>query len=602
MQRLSGASPTPQSEHERSPRSDHDDTNYEMPFKTFMDTMLSANIAKGLSSDVAEDARRWQQALMTQRIDEVIDRLAKAGSPETLDPRNMWASTSSVRCSSNAGSCFSRRGRFRTLQLLNTVVAITVMLSVVSLSLSMDYCVDCDVWFYAEMVAAIIFVAELLIKLYIFGYEEFLFGDDRMWNWSDMLITILDFLEVGMSMLHRIGDLEGVHTFSVGTVLVALRSLRILRFARLVKMLRSPLLRELANILQGFMLGLPALLWVVMVIWIVLWVIGAAFRHLIGPGAGEELLTERCGFDGDSMDAGEHALTIETFPECGDRHRLYGDEYCSTVIGCSFTVFRCMIGDCSSKGGHSLPAHLSAGYKLRFDIVYVFGMIILIFGLFNVITAVFVESTMRGLAAQDTRIKRQEKYHVKHVKRALERLVRRIALISETYKKTRDLDEATDSQGSAFQGLVRRVFGSAWLPSRNALVVRAASSASGIGLAVDPSQLTLSEGAFNEVLRDEGVQCILDELDVNLGTDNASLFRIFKKDREGQLPLAEMLVTLMMLRGDTSKVDFIGPSVMIGGLREELRGDVHKVQEMLLSTRQVLVSCQRQLRELAGER
>ncbi|CAK0797809.1 unnamed protein product [Prorocentrum cordatum] len=384
MQRLSGVSPPLEEEEGRSPWSDHDDANYKMPFKIFVDTMLSTNIAKGLSNDIAEDARRWQQALMTQPIDEVVDRLAKTGCPEAQGS-SMWASRSSVFYASNTWSLFSRRGRLRILQLLNTVVAFTVMLSVISLSLSMDYCLDCEVWFYVELVAAIIFVAELLIKLYIFGIQEFLFGDDRLWNWNDMLITVLDSLEVGTSTLYRIQGQDGNQIFSVGTVLVALRTLRILRFARLVKMLRSPLLHELANILQGFMLGLPALLWVVMVIWIVLWVIGAAFRHLIGPEAGGELLTDKCGFDGDSMDTSAiaHAATIQMFPECGDRHRLYGDEYCSTVIGCSFTVFRCMIGDCNSKGGHSLPAHLSAGYKLRFDLMYVFGMIVLIFGLFN---------------------------------------------------------------------------------------------------------------------------------------------------------------------------------------------------------------------------
>ncbi|CAK0869779.1 unnamed protein product, partial [Prorocentrum cordatum] len=534
----------------RPDRSDDDDADFEMPFKAFVDIMLCKNISKGLSPEVAEEARCWQKALMTETIEEVIDRLAKSGSPEACSPSpeawsksRMWASRSSVR-STKEVTGYRERCKVKALPVLNAVVVVTVFVSVISLSLSMDYCIDCEAWFYVEMIAALIFVTELLIKFCIFGYAEFLFGDDWMWNWSDASITIVDFLEVGMRVLVRTGDVDIDQTISVGTVLVALRTLRILRFARLVKMARSPLLHELASILHGFVLGSRALLWVLMVIWIVLWVTGATFRQVIGPKAGQELLTDWCGFDGDTMHEAENAAKIEMFPECGSRHRLYADEYCSTVVGCSFTVFRCMIGDCSSKGGQSLPAHFSAGYKIRFDLIYVFGMIVLIFGLFNIIqrlTAVFVESTMKGLAAQDTRIKRQEKYQVKHVRRALERLVRRITVISDTYKRARDHGEAQRKMGS-FNRLFGTLVGSSWLSRWKAC--HADSHYSGRPLSsrpIDPSQLTLSECAFNEVLRDESVQCILDELDVNLGTDTASIFRIFRKDREGHLPLSEML-------------------------------------------------------------
>jgi hypothetical protein len=254
-----------------------------------------------------------------------------------------------------------------------------------------------------------------------------------------------------------------------------------------------------------------------------------------------------------------------------------------------------MIGDCSSRGGQSIAAHLSDGYKLRFDFVYILGMIVLIFGLFNIITAVFVESTMKGIASEDTRIKRQEKYQVKYVKGALDRLVQRIAVISETYQQAIDFDTGTKlSIGAKF---FKNVFNPIWDSTTNTN-----KDLWSVPTTVDPSQISLSEGAFNEVLRDERVQRILDELDINLGTDNASLFHIFTKDSEGQVPLPEMLNTVMMLRGGTSKADFIGPSVMIGGLGDELRGEIHAVQEMIQTNHKVLRRCQRQIWELADKR
>jgi len=324
-------------------------------------------------------------------------------------------------------------------------------------------------------------------------------------------------------------------------------------------------------------------------------VIGAVFRFAIGPDAGEELLSDRCGFDGDHINARGYEEVINDFPECAITHRLYAAEYCPTVISCSFTVFRCIIGDCSSRGGQSLPAHFSAGYGLTFDFAYGFGMVVLIFGLFNVITAVFVESTMKGLAAQDSIVKRQKKYRVTHVKRALWKLVQRIAVISDTYQNSHDVDEEQQSAESKMSDVFKSIFDSAWLQPRQAERFQPSHT-------IDATEITLSEPAFNEVLKDEGVQSILDDLDIDLGTDSSSVFRIFEKDRKGQLPLVKMLDTLMLLRGSTSKVDFLGPSVMIQGLRDELRHDVHKIQEMVLVTRRAIGTCQHQIQNLADER
>jgi hypothetical protein len=358
-------------------------------------------------------------------------------------------------------------------------------------------------------------------------------------------------------------------------------------------MLRSPLLKELANMLQGFMLGLPALLWVFVLIWIVVWVLGAALRSVVGPKPGDELLTDKCGFNGDNAFGPDNTDVIEEFPECANRAKLYADEYCPTVAKCSFTVFRCMIGDCSSKGGQSLPGHLSAGYKERFEFVYVLGMIVLIFGLFNIITAVFVESTMKGLAAEDRQVKRQEKYQVKHVKRALQHLVQRIANISEIYKASNDQDEENIQMSTGVR-LFKRLQNSMFSSSRSPSHENQPST--------DLSKLTLSEGAFNEVLKDDVVQCILCELDIDLGTDNAGVFHLFKTDSEGQLPLPEMLVTMMKVRGDTSKADFIGPSVLIKTLTEAMHGDIQELQEMILASHKVLQKCQRQILQLAEHR
>jgi hypothetical protein len=191
--------------------------------------------------------------------------------------------------------------------------------------------------------------------------------------------------DIGLTLLIQESD-----NLEFGRFVLVLRFFRLMRLARLLKLVHSPLIRELSNMLIGFVLGSPALFWVSILIWVVVAVVAMSLRIAVGPYPGDDLLVDKCGHP-DSLD-----VTEDTDPACL-KHRLYAEEYCGSLTKCMFTVFRCMIGDCSSSGGQSLAAHLSAGYGLRFDFVYLTGMIVTMFGLFNVITAIFVEATMVGL-------------------------------------------------------------------------------------------------------------------------------------------------------------------------------------------------------------
>ena len=75
-----------------------------------------------------------------------------------------------------------------------------------------------------------------------------------------------------------------------------------------------------------------------------------------------------------------------------------------------FSVFRCIIGDCTTHGGESLVMVFSDGFGMGFDLIYAFAMVVVTFGLFNIITAIFVEATLKGLKASD----RQQKFARAH--------------------------------------------------------------------------------------------------------------------------------------------------------------------------------------------
>ena len=62
-----------------------------------------------------------------------------------------------------------------------------------------------------------------------------------------------------------------------------MRLLRVARVARLMKFLHSPLLRDFANMLAGFLIGIPALMWVMVLLFVVVYIMALVFRQALGP-------------------------------------------------------------------------------------------------------------------------------------------------------------------------------------------------------------------------------------------------------------------------------------------------------------------------------
>ena len=50
-----------------------------------------------------------------------------------------------------------------------------------------------------------------------------------------------------------------------------------------MKFLHSPLLRDFANMLAGFLIGIPALMWVMVLLFVVVYIMALVFRQALGP-------------------------------------------------------------------------------------------------------------------------------------------------------------------------------------------------------------------------------------------------------------------------------------------------------------------------------
>jgi len=311
---------------------------------------------------------------------------------------------------------------------------------------------------------------------------------------------------------------------SASRVTVMARALRCTRVMRLMKLLRSPLLRELANMLVGFVIGIPALFWTLILFILVLYMLGFVFRLAFGPSTGQSFMAT-CGYGDDITDLADEVCKV---------HFLYGEEFFGTVAQAMFTSFRFMLGDYSTRGGKSLVVAFSQGYGMRFQVLFVSWMVLVIFGLFNIITAIFVDSTISGLKHNDVKKKYARQYERSFVKAKLKELVSRLHVLH-----------------NARQGL----------RSANSRLSRVGN--------VSAAEMELDEEEFVEVMGDDVVASLLEELDVAMFHPPA-MFDIFDPEGNGRVCLNDMVQAILKLRGEPQKGDMIAAWVSLRSLHEKL--------------------------------
>jgi len=508
-----------------------------MPFNMFVELMLMADLPSHVGREMAEDIADIQDVFLSDDIEDVIWRVSHRQAVFQM-PYDQGEEASTTKW----------------MSMLNTLAGATVVVSLVFLSLSLDFSPNWPGWIAFEAIFLCVFVLEIVVKMWLLGWTKFCCGPECHVNWLDTFITMTALFD----LLTSIATFNS--TQSAARITMVLRVLRLSRVVRLLKLLQTPLLHSLANLLSGFVIGVPWLLWVLVLLISVLFIMGIIFRYMLGPVTGEGMLST-CGY-GDDADV--------TNPEC-KVHYLYGEEFFGSVHKSMFTVFRCMIGDCTTKGGQALTVHFSQGFGLRFDTVYFIGMVIVIFGLFNIITSIFVEATLSGLKHNDVQRKYHKLYEARYVEGKLKALVRRINEILAFRESNRD--GRTFSLNSIFWGEDRsRPLG-------------------------DGGNFTLSEAQFVTVMQDSVVNVIFDDLDV-VQFNRTGLFEMFDTNGSGSISVVELVETLVKLRGDPQKSDMVAAWVGLRALHEKFEC----FQMLLLENQKMMLNNQERLRTAVGSK
>merc|ERR1712137_497002 len=153
--------------------------------------------------------------------------------------------------------------------------------------------------------------------------------------------------------------------------LTILRLIRLTRLARLVRVFRLKSLRELTLMVKGLFGGMATLFWAIVLLFVIIFVFGVFMTELV------------------AMSVSKDELFLE------DVVPLF-----RTLEESMATLFRCFTGDCSSEAGRPLVPTMTRTFGVFFAVGWIGCIMLVTFGVFNLIMAVYIENTLSSAKTQ----------------------------------------------------------------------------------------------------------------------------------------------------------------------------------------------------------
>jgi len=252
------------------------------------------------------------------------------------------------------------------------------------------------------------------------------------------------------------------------------------------------------------MYGIRTMMWVMLLLLIIIYCIGVALRQLIGPeqAFGCHEVSSRC-------------TNSQVYL---DHHR---DDLFSTVLRSMFTVFRCFIDGCAAPDGTPIMTYMYNIYRWWAMLVYVVCTLMVSFGLFNIIMAIFVENTLDSARTNESR--RLQLKHHEYVKAA--------------HQLNSVILEFVGCEGE--------------------------DNTSGV--------TGMSKATFCQIVGHPRVAEKLQDLDISIPRKE-DLFEILDADMSGAVSVQELVQGLMKLRGFAGKADSVASLLAIRALQRSLSG------------------------------
>eukprot|EP00929_Paragymnodinium_shiwhaense_P056801 TRINITY_DN28442_c0_g2_i1.p1 TRINITY_DN28442_c0_g2~~TRINITY_DN28442_c0_g2_i1.p1 ORF type:complete len:673 (-),score=77.94 TRINITY_DN28442_c0_g2_i1:79-2097(-) len=375
---------------------------------------------------------------------------------------------------------------------LDSVIGFVIAVNAVFIGISMDAPDDsAGTIFVIDMCFSVAFITELIIKLCVNGFKSQFCGPLRVMNTFDASLILCDLLSVVIHILQNGTNKGDLHYASL------FRVVRLCRLVRVLRLLRHPSLQTLMIMMHGMVGGMPTLCWSLVLFVFSVYMVALLCREFLG------------------QDDGRHERSYRHF---------------NSVPRAMITTFRCSFGDCNDISGAPIFEQVEEEYGIGCSLLYCLFAFSMAIGMFNVISAIFVQSTMSAATA------------IKHKQ-----------------KKERLQDDVL--WATRVNTVVRRVGGVLfdWEPSTQ------------LSERIDSIyDLDISRAVMDEIGLDPAVQAALEDLDVD-PEDHEILADIIDVDQNGFVVVIELLQAIRRLRGDPRRSDIVRVDLLCQSILTTLR-------------------------------
>eukprot|EP00929_Paragymnodinium_shiwhaense_P059899 TRINITY_DN29966_c0_g1_i1.p1 TRINITY_DN29966_c0_g1~~TRINITY_DN29966_c0_g1_i1.p1 ORF type:complete len:719 (+),score=150.88 TRINITY_DN29966_c0_g1_i1:73-2229(+) len=334
------------------------------------------------------------------------------------------------------------------------------------------------------------FTLELIIKLSINGCRKQFCGPHRWANLFDASLIFIDMMQLFLRLA-----LPGNNSLRDAPSASLFRLIRLAKLARILRLVKSEVFQDLLAMIQGMLGGMTTLSWAMLLFLLAVYVVALLCREALGNGSVENV-----------------------------------SDYFDSVPRSMFTTFRCAFGDCSSANGVPISEYVDREYGPMFSVLYCMFIFITTIGLFNVISAVFVESTMA--AAADIQSKK---------------------------KKARLADDVLWS--TRITSLIRRLMHT-WPGSP--------LSSDVLSTCIDELyEFDIPKDVIDELGKDPEARKALCDLDVN-DDDHDRLADVLDPDNGGSITVMELVEGVKRLRGDPRRSDIVAVDLMLRSIQRSV--------------------------------
>jgi hypothetical protein len=468
------------SELERGLRVEKRRTLEGLSFPIFADIVFFDSVVEDLDEQAQHDALLIHNALMTTHVEELVAHYARL-PPIAAEENNT-------------------RG---TSKYIDMFAAAVILINGLTIGISSD--IAWEGWDEVDLAFTVFFTFEIIVKMWLSGLREHFFGSDWAWNAFDGVVVIFAVFDVALGCIAApSNNVNG----AVALVRLA-RLARLTRMMRLLRILRLRIFKELMLMVKGVVAGLRTLFWAIVMLLFITYACAVLLRQTVGEA----------------------------------RHHM-DDKYNTVLFGSvpwsMFVVFRCFMGDCSLPDGTPLPSHLYELYGCLFVIPYGLCIVFVVFGIFNIVTALFVECVME--AARQRRLLSNDAEKIR-VGRIMTKLVMKVAQGPHDQQKPRRLMTQALGWSSPKQTTGERII---------------------------QIKGEVTREMFHRALTDPEVVRLIEDLDINVG-DPSDLFDAVDADGSGQIDVGELITGIMKLLSGETKCDTVALVLASRHIRNSLQ-------------------------------